>query len=125
MQHPEERLERKMKKITEGSSASLLHNLEFNPADCINKPLVFNLKKTREDQIIERIIENLPKDNDEYYIEHRKDSNMFMIKQDPNQQEKENLFKAILNIEKKTRSCQSYEKRQERQRINSSQRKNC
>lgn len=50
---------------------------------------------------------------------------MFMIKQDPNQQEKENLFKAILNIEKKTRSCQSYEKRQERQRINSSQRKNC
>ena len=125
MQHPEERLERKMKKITEGSSASLLHNLEFNPPDCINKPLVFNLKKAREDQIIERIIENLPKDNDEYYIEHRKDSNMFMIKQDPNQQEKENLFKAILNIEKKTRSCQSYEKRQERQRINSSQRKSC
>ena len=122
MQHPEERLERKKKKITEGSSASLLHNLEFNPPDCINKPLVFNLKKAREDQIIERIIENLPKDNDEYYIEHRKDSNMFMIKQDPKQQEKENLFKAILF---KTRSCQRYEKRQERQRINSSQRKNC
>ena len=101
MQHPEERLERKMKKIAEGSSAWLLHDLEFNPADCINKPLVFNLKKIREDQIIEKIIENLSKDNDEYYIEHTKGSNMFMIKQDPNQLEKQNLFKAILIIEKK------------------------
>lgn len=58
----------------------------IQPIALIN--LVFNLKKTREDQIIEKIIENLSKDNDEYYIEHTKDSNMFMIKQDPNQLEK-------------------------------------
>ena len=36
-------------KIAEGNAALLLHNFEVNPDDYVNKPLVFNFKKTSED----------------------------------------------------------------------------
>ena len=80
MQHPKERLERKPKKIAEGNSASLLQNFEFNLASYVYKPLIFNLRKANDDQIVERIIESLPKYIYKYYIKHKKRSNIFMIK---------------------------------------------
>ena len=45
MLDPEERLQRKMKKIAEGNSTSLINNLKLNLTDYLNKSLVFNLKK--------------------------------------------------------------------------------
>ena len=68
---------------------------------CLIKPLVCNLRKKSEDQILDRIIENLPKDNDKYYIEHNEYLNMFMITQDLNQVKKDDLFNLILNLDKK------------------------
>ena len=90
-----------MKKIAEGNSTAQLHNFEYNPSDYINNPLVFNLKKTSEYQMLDRIIENLPKENHKYCVQHKKASNMFMIKQDPNQREKDDLFALILKLDKK------------------------
>lgn len=63
--------------------------------------LAFNLKKTVEDQVVEKIIKNLPKDNNKYCIEHTKGLNIFTIKQDKKQQGKDDLFKTILNTDKK------------------------
>lgn len=42
MLDPEERLQRKMKKIAEGNSTSLINNLKLNLIDYLNKSLVFN-----------------------------------------------------------------------------------
>ena len=49
--------------------------------------MAFSLKKkTNKDQVIEKLL-NLPRDNDKYYTGHTKGPNMFMIKQDPKQEE--------------------------------------
>ena len=63
--------------------------------------MVCNLRKKSEDQILDRIIENLPKDNDKYYIEHDEYLNMFMITLDLNQWKKDDLFNLLLNLDKK------------------------
>ena len=57
------------------------------------------LNLPEKDQVAEKIIKGLPKDNDKYYIEHTKNSNTSNIKQDKKQQEKDGLSKTILNIE--------------------------
>ena len=87
-----------MKKIAEGHSATLRNNFIFNPKNYVNKSLVFNLKKTSEKKILDKIIQNLPWDNDKYWIERREGLNMFMIKQDKKQQEEDNLIKTTWNI---------------------------
>ena len=48
-------------------------SLEVNQKnDYLNKLLSFNLKKTNEGQIINKIFEKLSKDIDKYYIDHLK-----------------------------------------------------
>ena len=59
----------------------LFYNFDFNPADYMDVNLLFDLKKTSEENIIDRIIEK-PSDNDMYYIEHRGGTNSFRIRQD-------------------------------------------
>ena len=51
--------------------------------------------------MLDRIIENLPKENHKYRVEHKEASNIFMIKQDPNQREKDDLFALTLKLDKK------------------------
>lgn len=101
-----EKLQRKMKKVTERNSSSLINNLKFNWIDYFNKPLAFSLKKkTNKDQVIEKLL-NLPRGNDKYYTGHTKGPNMFMIKQDPKQEEEGWLCRTILNSDKKLH-CQN------------------
>ena len=45
-------------------------SFNFSPQKIIKKDLVFNINKTKEEQIIDKIIEGLPKDNNEFYIAH-------------------------------------------------------
>ena len=64
--------------------------------------MIFDSKKTAEEKILYRLIENLPEDNDKYFIEHDKSStNSFWIRQDKNQGEKENHFELICNADRK------------------------
>ena len=60
--------------------------------------MVFNLKKTNDEKILDKIIQNLPRYNDKHYVEHSENLNMFMIKQDKKQQEEDDLVKTIWNI---------------------------
>lgn len=54
-----------------------------------------------KNEIINQIIRNIPLDNDRYCIEHEEGSDTFKILEDPQQKEKDNLFRLILNTEKK------------------------
>ena len=48
----------------------------------LNKPQVFDLNMTTEDQIFDKIIEGLPANNDEYYIKHSDTSQIFTVKKE-------------------------------------------
>ena len=78
-----------------------MNNFTFNPRDFLNKLLFFNLKKANEDQVIYKIIEKLPKDNEKYYTDHLKDWKAFLLRENKKQKEKSDLFTTILTIEKK------------------------
>ena len=56
------------------------------------------MKKTNEDQVVNKIIEKLPKNNDKYYI---KRLNTFVLREHKKQQEQSDLFTIILNIKRK------------------------
>ena len=70
-----------------------------NPEDILNKSIHFDLKKASEKKILDRIIEKMP-NNDKYYIEHRKRINTFRLRRDKREEEKDNLFQLICNLEK-------------------------
>ena len=48
----------------------------------LNKGQLFDLTKTSEDQIVDKIIEGIPKDNDEYYIQHPPRTNVFTVRKE-------------------------------------------
>ena len=53
---------------------------DFSPEQFLNKTVLFDISKVNEGKIINRIIENLPKDNDELYIVHEPGSNAFSLR---------------------------------------------
>lgn len=60
------------------------------------------MQKANEDVVMDEIIDKLPKTNDKYYKDHVKSSNVFTLKTDKGQKEKDDLFASIFNIEKKS-----------------------
>ena len=48
----------------------------LSPEKILNKTILFNVFKIKEEKIIEKIIENLPADNDKLYIAHEPGSNL-------------------------------------------------
>ena len=45
-------------------------NFNFSPEKILNKTILFDVSKINQERIIDKIIENLPADNDELYIAH-------------------------------------------------------
>ena len=57
----------------------------FSPEKILNKTILFDVSKINEERIIDKIIENLPADNEELYIAHKPDSNSFSLKHEDGQ----------------------------------------
>ena len=51
----------------------------FSPEKILNKTILFDVSKINEEKIIDKIIENLPADNDKLYIAHEQGSNPFFL----------------------------------------------
>ena len=51
-------------------SALMEGKFNFSPEQFLSKTVLFGISKVNEEKIINRIIENLPKDNGELYIVH-------------------------------------------------------
>ena len=98
---PHERKKLKEQKIATANSEALVSDFQFNPEEILNKILIFDLKKTSEEKILDRLIEKISKDNGKYYIEHREGANSFTIRQDKNQRDKKCFFNLIQNTDKK------------------------
>ena len=66
---------------TENNSEMVLNNITVNMEDFINVPLLFDLNKTLESEIKNWIVRNIPiSSKEEYYIEHEKGSNLFIVR---------------------------------------------
>ena len=67
---------------TESSNSEMvLTNITVNMEDFINIPLLFDLNKTLESEIKNWIVKNIPVNSkEEYYIEHKKASNLFIVR---------------------------------------------
>ena len=76
-------LNNRQRKIAKQNSCDLAKNgYRFDLRAMLNKRQYFDLNKTTEDQIFDKIIEGLPHDSDEYYIKHDPESEIFIIKRD-------------------------------------------
>ena len=63
------------------NSEMVLTNLTINLKDFLNLPLLFNLNITRESEIEYWLLRNIQTSNEEeYYIEHKKSSNLFIVR---------------------------------------------
>ena len=63
------------------NSETVLINLTINPEDFLNLPLLLNLNMTRESEIEDWFLRNIQTNNkEEYYIEHKKGSNLFAVR---------------------------------------------
>ena len=62
------------------NSEMVLNNITVNMEDFINISLLFDLNKTRESEIKNWIVKNIPiNSKEEYYIEHKKGSILFIV----------------------------------------------
>ena len=50
------------------------------PNKILNKVLLFDISRNDDEIIMDKIINALPKDNDDYYIQHPIDSNYFILR---------------------------------------------
>ena len=101
IKHPREQKNFLKKKIAKKNSKSiLLGTFDFDPEEYLDKSLLFDLKKTREEKIFNVILEKIP-NNDTYYGEHREGTNAFPIRKDKKQAEKDDIIKVIENMELK------------------------
>ena len=67
---------------TESSNSEMvLNNIAVNMEDFVNILLLFDLNKTLESEIKDWIAKNiLINSKEEYYIEHKKGSNLFIVR---------------------------------------------
>ena len=66
----------------ENVSALMNGKFSFDLKKMLNRTLLFDIKKIDEEIIMDRIIQALPADNDEFYIEHPVGSNSFTLKRE-------------------------------------------
>ena len=80
--HPKERRKIGEKRLTRGNSTAVNALFSIDPKEYLNKPLVFDLKSTGDEEIFDWLLSNISLDNDTYYIELEDDSNVFRIRKD-------------------------------------------
>ena len=82
--HPNTIRKIREKNLARGNSAAVKVDFAIDPEDYLDKPLVFDLKMTTEDEIFDWLVTNMAVDNDIYYIEHKDGSNIFRIRKENN-----------------------------------------
>ena len=68
--------------MVESSDMLKIGSFNFSPQKILNKDLIFDINKAKEEQIMDKITEDLPKDNNEFYIEHKPGRNVFTLKKE-------------------------------------------
>ena len=81
--HPRDKMEHKAAQIARDNVSALMNErLVFDHREILNKTLLLDTIKIDEELIMDKIIQALPPDNDEFYIEHPEGSNSFTLKRE-------------------------------------------
>ena len=63
-------------------SALIQGKFSFPPENFLNKTMLFDVSKVNEEKIMDKIIENLLTDNDEFHFVHEPDTNSFSLRRE-------------------------------------------
>ena len=69
-------------------SALMEGKFSFRPENILNKTILFDASRVHEETIINKIIENLPSTNDEFYIIYEPGANTFSLRREDRKQGK-------------------------------------
>ena len=61
-------------------SALMEGKFSFRPENILNKTILFDASRVHKETIINKIIENLPSTNDEFYINYEPGANTFSLR---------------------------------------------
>ena len=93
--HPRDKQKRKSKKLTheknrmknkelhiarDNVSAVMEGKFSFSPEKLLNKTIILDVSRVDEEKVMEKIIENLPSTNDDFYIIHEPGTNSFPLR---------------------------------------------
>ena len=83
LKHQRDRMnEKKLKIATENFSALCGENLFLIQRFSLNKAVLFDTSKNDEQKIIDKILENIPGDNDTIYLIHEPGTNAFSLRRE-------------------------------------------
>ena len=83
LKHPRDRLKDKELQVTRNNVSTLVEGkFSFLPEKFLNKTVLCDVSKNNEEKIIDKLIENLPADNDELYIVHEPGTNAFSLRRE-------------------------------------------
>ena len=72
--HPRDKIKNKEAQIARDNVSALINDkFTFDPKKILNKTLLFGTSKIDEELIMDQIIQALPPDKDDFYIEHPED----------------------------------------------------
>ena len=72
--------EKELKVARDNVSTLTQGKFVFDPEHFSNKTVLFDTSNVDEEQIIDRILENIPGDNDNIYLVHEQDTNAFSLR---------------------------------------------
>ena len=83
LKHPRDRLKTEELQVARENVSSLMEGkLNSSPEQFLNKTVLFDISKVNKEKIIDRIIENLPKDNDKVHIVHEPGTNASSLRRE-------------------------------------------
>ena len=74
--------EKEVKIATENVSALMRGKFIFDPEVFLNKTVLFGTSKIDEKKIIDKILENIPGDNDDIYLIHEPGASVFSLRRE-------------------------------------------
>ena len=74
--------EKEVKIATENVSALMRGKFIFDPEVFLNKTVLFGTSKIDEKKIIDKILENIPGDNDDIYLIHEPGTSVFSLRRE-------------------------------------------
>ena len=81
LKHPRDRMKEKELKIARKNVSTLMQGkCIFNPERFLNKTVIFDTSKSDEEQITDRILENIPGNNDDIFLTHELGTNSFSLR---------------------------------------------
>ena len=81
--HQKNRMKNKELQIARDNVLALMAGkFSFSPEKLLNKTILLNVSRVNKEKIMDKVIENLPSTNDDFYIIHKRGTNSFSLRRE-------------------------------------------